>query len=817
MNPETAPPPPPTNTPTQLSLWSMRARKSRFSVRYKKFWYIPSIGVALVMGLLALYLFLLTSDTRMAHLTLGVTLFALMWIIWYKTDLDNLAPNQPANRIDDILDPTFLARLRKPVSPRSAWEALEGHWQEIFITNRLVLHPSLVHDSLSEHEADMEPIWQYALKLQAASGASQLHAGAVTAALILSSPQVIDYLTKHKLKPEDVLHCYDWLVRLARYRETDKPYIGGIGRDWAFGYTPYLERFSVNVSMQVESGRGHFHFLARSGLVDAIINNLSRTGGVALVGDPGIGKTSAVFALAQRMFEDKSVGSLKDHQVVSLNASTILSASKQNLEQIMLTLFSEATRAGNMVVFLDEAQLFFKEGTGSFDLSQILLPVLQNRRIKLITGFNTTDYQRLKTSNPALVTGLTPVVISEPSAEDTYKIVEDNALSIEFQSKTIATFEAIKESYRLSGQYMQGIAYPGKAITLLEQATSYADQNVITARSVQQAVEKSLGVKVTSAEGAEASALLNLEDQIHQRMINQVAAVKVVAAALRRARAGVGSSKRPIGSFLFLGPTGVGKTELARSLAATYFGDEHNMIRLDMSEYQQPSDVSRLLDDGNESSSLILSIRKQPFSVVLLDEIEKAHGNILNLLLQLLDEGQLTDVGGKTASFRNAIIILTSNAGSKDILARISNKQGLENFERPLINQLIEQGTFRAELVNRFDEIVLFRSLNQAELMQVAQLMLGEVNKTLANQNISVELTPAALEALVHAGYDPQFGARPMRRVIQRTVEDAMATKILSGEAQPGTKVLLDLPDLHVEPANTASASVPEPPKADQT
>jgi ATP-dependent Clp protease ATP-binding subunit ClpA len=223
------------------------------------------------------------------------------------------------------------------------------------------------------------------------------------------------------------------------------------------------------------------------------------------------------------------------------------------------------------------------------------------------------------------------------------------------------------------------------------------------------------------------------------------------------------------------------------------------------------------LDDGNESNSLILNIRKQPFSVVLLDEIEKAHSNILNLMLQLLDEGQLTDVSGRPASFRNAIIILTSNAGSKDILARIASGQGLTNFERPLINQLIEQGIFRAELVNRFDEIVLFRSLNQAELMQVAQLMLGEVNKTLANQNISVELTPAALEAMVQAGYDPQFGARPMRRVIQRTVEDAMATKILSGEAQPGTKVLLDLPDLHIEPANTQNtqqATPPTPPPA---
>lgn len=811
MNDQSAqvPPPVPVETSVQLNLKSTRARKARFSVRFKKFGYLPSIAIIILAGLGWLYLFMLTEESQLALLVMAAGLFALMWVVWYKSDLAKLGVHKPGRTIDDVLDPVMLAKLKAPVSPRSAWEALTHHWQEIFLTNRLMIDHDFVRDSLSDREADMANAWEMGLKLKNVSASQQLHAGAMASSLMLSSPQVVDFLTKQKLKPEDVLQCYDWLARLIRYQDTEHAYVRGIGRDWAFGYTPYLERFSSNLSSQVEAGGGHFHFLARSGLVDAIINNMSRTGGVALVGDPGIGKTSAVLALAQRMFEDKSVGNLKDHQVVSLNASSILSVAKENLEQIMSALFSEAIRAGNMIVFLDEAQLFFKEGTGSFDLSQILLPVLQNRRIQIIAGFNTTDYQRLKTANPALIAGLTPVVMQEPSQEETYKIVEDNALLLEARSKTMVTFEAVREAYRLSGQYMQGVAYPGRTITLLEQSASYAEQNAITAGSVQQAVEKTLGVKVGAAEGPEADILINLEDRLHQRMINQVQAVSAVAAALRRSRAGVASSKRPIGSFLFLGPTGVGKTELARSLAATYFGDEHNMIRLDMSEYQQPSDVSRLLDSGEQSNSLILNIRKQPFSVILLDEIEKAHGNILNLMLQLLDEGQLTDVSGKPASFRNAIIILTSNAGSKDILARISGGQTLDNFERPLINQLIEQGIFRAELVNRFDEIVLFRPLNMNELMQVAQLMLGEVNQTLANQNISVELTQPALEALVRAGYDPQFGARPMRRVIQRTVENAMATKILSNEAQPGSKVTLDVSDMHIEQSQTPTEATP--------
>jgi ATP-dependent Clp protease ATP-binding subunit ClpC len=362
----------------------------------------------------------------------------------------------------------------------------------------------------------------------------------------------------------------------------------------------------------------------------------------------------------------------------------------------------------------------------------------------------------------------------------------------------IITYDAIKEAYALSGRYELDMAYPGKAIRLLEQALGHAvQQKVVTAQSVQAAIEQTTGVKAGTAAPAEADQLLHLEDRIHQRMINQSRAVSVVANALRRARAGVANPNRPIGSFLFLGPTGVGKTELAKAIAATYFGSEQNMIRLDMSEYQQESDVARLLSGGEqEASSLILRVRQQPFSVVLLDEIEKAHPNILNLLLQLLDEGQLTDLQGRRVSFKDAVVIATSNAGADHIRARIEQGQQLEDFEIELTDQLISSGQFRPELLNRFDEIVLFRPLNASELAQVVRLMLGSINKTLANQNISVELTDAAIAQIVAVGNDPRLGARPMRRALQRAVENTVANKILRGEVQPGSRVTLDAPDL---------------------
>ena len=525
---------------------------------------------------------------------------------------------------------------------------------------------------------------------------------------------------------------------------------------------------------------------------------------IALIGPAGVGKTSHIYALAVALLQDGagSDPSLAHRQIIGLNPSLILSSARQpgELEHIVMNLLGETVHAGNIVLFLDDAQLFFSTGPGSFDVTQILLPVLQNRAVQLIMAMTPNDFQRLKNNNSAFAGLLTPVILQEPSEHDVMRVLEDTALGLEARSHMFIAYEAVVEAYRLSGRYDQDTAYPGKAIQLLEQSLPHANNKIVTAVSVQQAIEQTHGVKVGTAAPVEANELLHLEDRIHQRMINQSRAVSVVSAALRRARAGVANPKRPIGSFLFLGPTGVGKTELAKSIAATYFKDETNMIRLDMSEYQQPEDGQRLLSSGaNENKSLILAVREQPFSVVLLDEIEKAHPNILNLLLQLLDEGQLTDTSGRAASFKDCIIIATSNAGADTIRQHIERGEQLETFESQFTDQLVNSGQFKPELLNRFDEIVLFRPLKPEELVQVVDLMMADINKTLAVQNISVELTPEATAQIVQAGYDPRLGARPMRRMLQRTVEDSIADKILRGEANPGDHVVLDVPDLSMQ------------------
>jgi len=261
----------------------------------------------------------------------------------------------------------------------------------------------------------------------------------------------------------------------------------------------------------------------------------------------------------------------------------------------------------------------------------------------------------------------------------------------------------------------------------------------------------------------------------------------VVSDALRRARSGVRNQNRPVGTFLFLGPTGVGKTELAKSLAAVYFGGEKNIIRLDMNEFVSPDDVARLIADGaDDPGSLTAQVMKQPFSVVLLDELEKAHSSVLTTLLQLLDEGILRDVRGREVSFRDTVVIATSNAGADRIQEYLQRGYSLQQFEESFVNELISSHIFHPEFLNRFDEIVVFGPLNKPQLLQVVDLILADVNKNLATQKITITVTPDAKEYLVEAGYDVRLGARPMRRVVQRAVENTVAKLLLANEAQPG-------------------------------
>jgi len=410
---------------------------------------------------------------------------------------------------------------------------------------------------------------------------------------------------------------------------------------------------------------------------------------------------------------------------------------------------------------------------------------------------------------PAVASAVNRITVQPTEEFDTLKVLEDHLPAVEYKRKVTYMYQALKDAYRLSQRYVYDISMPGQAISLLESAADYAESGLVTSRSVAAAIEQSTGVKTSAASGEdERSKLLNLESLIHERMIGQERAVSVVSDALRRARSGVRNQNRPVGTFMFLGPTGVGKTELAKSLAAVYFGGEQNIIRLDMNEFVSSDDVVRLIADGSDDAgSLTAQVMKQPFSVVLLDEIEKAHPSVLSTLLQLLDEGILRDIRNREISFRDTVVIATSNAGSDRVQEYLNRGYSLEQFEETFVSELISCHLFHPEFLNRFDEIVVFGSLTKPELLQVVDLILVSVNKNLAQQKITVSVAQDAKEYLVEAGYDPRLGARPMRRVVQRAVENTVAKLLLSNEVSAGGLIEITLDQVRLMLDKTTQAN----------
>jgi len=784
---------------------SGRAQDARLAKQFN-----TPVRLGLVFAILALLIagamLLLLAQASIGWFVLSLASLPGVVYLWWRLHLKDLPPEK-AFSIDAQLDGKVLGLLPTKPTPQDIGTAVSRVNGGYFFSARFGIGPTFLGELASKDVALTPEVWQAAVAIKEEQKLDYISSVILVAALIQTHPNMQQVLNHLKLEQEDVINGVHWFHHIQDLiaSQTKPKRTGGIGRDLAFGYMNLIKRFGTNISEQIErGGLLSVEIDSHNSALDQMVQTFGSQGrqNIALIGPTGAGKTTLVHAFAQKLLDGESgiPESLKFRQVIMLDPSALISAApgRGQLEALINQVLVEAYKAKNVIICLDDAHLFFEEGVASVDISNLLVPVLEGGNLRIILTMDEQKYLQISQRKPSLANALNRVVVGEASREETIKVMQDQLIMTEFGRKVTYTYQSLLEAYRLSERYVHELAMPGRAFKLLESAAGYSEGGLVTAQSVQNTIEKTLNIKVGVASGQdERDKLLNLEAKIHERMINQTRAVSVVSDALRRARAGVRNENRPIGTFLFLGPTGVGKTELAKALAEVYFGGEGNIARIDLNEYVKADDVARLIADGaDDPNSLTAQVMKQPFSIVLLDEIEKAHTNVLTTLLQVLDEGILRDIKNREVSFRDAIIVATSNAGADRIREHIEAGEQLEQFEEQFTNELISSGQFKPEFLNRFDEIVLFRPLTKEELLQVIDLILAGVNKNMALQKITVVVDDDAKKLLVEQGYDPRLGARPMRRVVQRSVENLVAKTMLGGNVQPGSTIRVTKADI---------------------
>ena len=774
----------------------LRAKKSRLMNGLRPFLFL--LKLLKIIGILSGFSLILI-DSVYGWLILSFSVLVAIFIHWWNGELHRLAPGLETT-IEERMASNILGKLSKnPTSEQIAKIVLESSGGK-FIVARFGLGKTTIESLAQIPQNSPEQIFQAALQIQQKLETKTVSGSVLALAIIRNFPNFENLLAQFYIDFEDLERGVLWHDHIFSLINQSKIPIktGGIARDWSFGYTPTLNRFGTNITSQVSNNILMSSNLEQhKDLVSKMVEQFSGNGkqNIALIGIDGVGKTTVVNSFAAKIANgsEKIPSNLRYRQVISLDASSLIAAApgRGEIENLLNYILNEAYAAKNIIICLDNAQLFFEDGVGSVDVSNLLLPIIQAGALRMILTIDEQRFLQISAKNPALAQAMNRLQVKPANYDETLAVMQDKLLVFEHQNGVFYQFQALKEAFRLSERYIFDLEMPGRAVRLLEMSAGFADNKIVTASSVGRAVEQTMNVKVATADiNEEKETLLNLENLLHARMVGQEKAVSAVANALRRARTGVRNQNRPIGTFLFLGPTGVGKTELSKALSEVYFNGENNIVRLDLNEFVNLEDVSRLIADGvRDSSSLTAQMMKKPFSVVLLDEIEKAHPNVLTALLQVLDEGILRDEKNREVSFRDAIIIATSNAGAERIQELISRGYDSSSAEEVIVNDLIASHEFRPEFLNRFDEIVVFEPLTKKNLLQIIDLMVAGVNKTLAGQKITVSVSPEAKLLLAEMGYDPKLGARPMRRVIQRVVENTIARKMLSGEAQAGANI----------------------------
>lgn len=627
-------------------------------------------------------------------------------------------------------------------------------------------------------------------------------------ATVRKSTEIQEILYDLEIDTQKLINVVEWArIRERLYRQYVKFRHAashrskhGMDRAMTAVQTPYLNQFSDDLTMLAQFGRTE-PCIARDKEIEEIFRIVE--GGqesVLLVGDYGVGKKSIIEGLAERMVEDDVPDRLKDKRLVRLSVSALLAGtSPAGAVERLINIMNEIGHARNIILFIHNIQELIGVSAGageSLDVAGTLVEYLSGGRFFTFATTTSQAYAQ-HISNSQLSNVFAKVEIGEMDENQAIQVLESKVGQVEYKQQVFFAYEAIEKAVRLSKRYLHDVYLPGSALEVMSEAASYARNKkgvncLVTGEEVAAVVAEKTKIPVNTISSDETTKLLHLEEEMHKRVIGQEEAVNLVANALRRARAEIRSTSRPIASFLFLGPTGVGKTELAKTIAEVYFGGEARMVRLDMSEYQDKASIYRLLGNPGEKGTGVLTetIRKSPFALLLLDEIEKADKDILNLFLQVMDDGRLTDSTGRVVDFTNVIIIATSNAGTSYVQEQMRARVASEVIKDRLLHGELKE-YFRPEFLNRFDGIVLFKPLDEEAIKQIAGLLLKRVGKDLEAKGITLQVEPVAVDFLAQIGFDPEFGARPMRRVLQERVENQLAELLLSGKLKRRDTVVI--------------------------
>ncbi|MFA6474772.1 MAG: ATP-dependent Clp protease ATP-binding subunit [Patescibacteria group bacterium] len=609
---------------------------------------------------------------------------------------------------------------------------------------------------------------------------------------VLADPWLIALLEDHTVTVDQLRHVVHWgnivrdVLQHERSRRSsarNKPKTT-MNRAMTARPTKLLDAVSFDYTLQAKANQftpaiGRDHEVAEAFRILQEGNS-----SVMLLGEPGVGKTTILEGIAELMTAEHVPGPLQDKRLVVTDPGAIISGGGQagGLEQRMEQLIHEIIMAGNIIWCIEDIHTLLGAGStqSSIDIGKILMNYISQGYIKVIGTTTTREYQHYLEKQEAFMRRFQVVHVPELTPDSAILVLEGRAPFVESKYQVYFTYAALSACVELTERFMKDRHLPAKAIAVMEEAAILARERakgttLVTKEHVAEVVAEKTNVSVTSLTESEAQKLLLLDQTLHARVIGQDEAVTAIAHALRRARADVRDTTRPIASFLFLGPTGVGKTETAKAIAEAYFGASNRMIRLDMSEYSAAKSIDHLMDFLTEA------IRQMPFAIVLLDEFEKASPEVHNIFLQVLDDGRLTDAQGRTVDFTNAMIIATSNAATIEI--QESYQQGLthDDIRQHLLDDGVLQKFYRPELLNRFDHIAIFTPLETHELLAVCELLLRQVGKQLRDKGIVFRWTAEAVLELAKLGYHPQFGARPLRRLIQNRVEDGIADLLLSG------------------------------------